>query len=383
MKMASNNTKKAKRRYDIDWLRVLAMLSIFLFHVARFFNDDDWHVKNPELSFGATVFVRIVVVWVMPLFFIISGMGTYYALGFRTKGRYIQERFKRLIIPFLLGIFIVLIPVQVWIERVSHGDFQGSFLEFYPYYFKGYYAFGGNFAWMGLHLWFLEFLFIFSLISLPLFMFLRRNRMQNLIHKVAENTKKTGFIFLLAIPIILMELLVNQDPEGIGMRAFGGWSLATYLVFFILGYIIASDIGFKEGMEKTRWPALIFVLLIIIPHAFGLYKNFNPGYITWYSLYALGSWVWLVAIFGFASMNLSFNNRYLKYGNKAVLPFYILHQTVIVYIGFLIANWNIGVLIKYIILGTTSFATIMILYEYIIRRIETVRFLFGMRPKNG
>ncbi len=381
--MASNNTKKAKRRYDIDWLRVLAMLSIFLFHVARFFNDDDWHVKNPELSFGATVFVRIVVVWVMPLFFIISGMGTYYALGFRTKGRYIQERFKRLIVPFLLGTFIVLIPVQVWIERVSHGDFQGSFFEFYPYYFKGYYAFGGNFAWMGLHLWFLEFLFIFSLISLPLFMFLRRNRMQNLIHKVAEYTKKTGFIFLLAIPIILMELLVNQDPEGIGMRAFGGWSLATYLVFFILGYIIASDIGFKEGMEKTRWPALIFVLLIIIPHAFGLYKNFNPGYITWYSLYALGSWVWLVAIFGFASMNLSFNNRYLKYGNKAVLPFYILHQTVIVYIGFLIANWNIGVLIKYIILGTTSFATIMILYEYIIRRIETVRFLFGMRPKNG
>ena len=381
--MASNNTKKAKRRYDIDWLRILAMLSIFLFHVARFFNDDDWHVKNPELSFGATVFVRIVVVWVMPLFFIISGMGTYYALGFRTKGRYIQERFKRLIVPFLLGTFIVLIPVQVWIERVSHGDFQGSFFEFYPYYFKGYYAFGGNFAWMGLHLWFLEFLFIFSLISLPLFMFLRRNRMQNLIHKVAEYTKKTGFIFLLAIPIILMELLVNQDPEGIGMRAFGGWSLATYLVFFILGYIIASDIGFKEGMEKTRWPALIFVLLIIIPHAFGLYKNFNPGYITWYSLYALGSWVWLVAIFGFASMNLSFNNRYLKYGNKAVLPFYILQQTVIVYIGFLIANWNIGVLIKYIILGTTSFATIMILYEYIIRRIETVRFLFGMRPKNG
>lgn len=225
---------KPERRYDIDWLRVLAMLSIFLFHCARFFNYDDWHVKNNQLDLGMSVFVSFVVLWIMPLFFLLSGEGSYFALSFRTSGKYITERFKRLVVPFLFGTFVVLIPLQVYIERVSHLQFVGSFIEFYPHYFDGFYALGGNFAWMGLHLWFLEFLFIFSLISLPLFLYLRNEAIKRRISRVAVFFKNPGAIFLLAVPLVIMELLVNLQPEGIGMRAFAGWSLNLYLIFFYL-----------------------------------------------------------------------------------------------------------------------------------------------------
>jgi glucan biosynthesis protein C len=163
------------RRYDIDWLRVLAMLMIFLFHTARTFDNMDWHIKNKQLDFGMTIFVNIVAQWIMPLFFMLSAMSAYHALRHRKDKEYISERFKRLVIPFVFGVF-VLIPPQVYVERVNHSQFVGSFTEFLPHYFEGLYGFGGNFAWMGLHLWYLGALFIFTVLTLPFIRYIYRRK---------------------------------------------------------------------------------------------------------------------------------------------------------------------------------------------------------------
>ena len=191
---------KQARRNDDDWLTVLAMVTIFLFHCARFFNHEDWHVKNNQLSDGLTLFVSIVAQWIMPLFFVLSGTSSYYSLKSRNGGRYIGNRVQRLVIPFIFGIFVLLVPVQVWIERSSHAQFDGTFIEFYPHYFEGFYAFGGNFAWMGLHLWYLEILFVFTLLTFPLFIFLKRVRIQELISGAARFSRKTEQSSFLASP---------------------------------------------------------------------------------------------------------------------------------------------------------------------------------------
>ena len=106
-----------KRFYDIDWLRVLGMGMIFLFHNARFFNDDDWHVKNFELDFGMSVFVRILDHFIMPLFFVLSAIAIYYALRKRSNARFMGERVNRLLIPLGVGIFTHII-LQVYILAV-------------------------------------------------------------------------------------------------------------------------------------------------------------------------------------------------------------------------------------------------------------------------
>jgi len=66
------------RVYFVDWLRVLAMFSVFLFHNARFFDTGGWHVKNGTTDFTATVLVGFMSIWMMPLFFILAGAGTYW-----------------------------------------------------------------------------------------------------------------------------------------------------------------------------------------------------------------------------------------------------------------------------------------------------------------
>jgi len=160
-------------QHDVNTI-MRPLIIIFFFHCARFFNFEDWHVKNNQLDEGMTLFVAIVAQWIMPLFFILSGISSYYSLKSRTGSRYLGNRFQRLVIPLIFGTFVLLIPVQVWIERASHGQFDGNLIEFYPYYFEGFYGFGGNFAWMGLHLWYLEMLFVFTLLTFPLFIFLNK-----------------------------------------------------------------------------------------------------------------------------------------------------------------------------------------------------------------
>jgi hypothetical protein len=78
---------------------------------------------------------------------------------------------------------------------------------------------------------------------------------------------------------------------------------------------------------------------------------------------------------------LNFNHKVLAYGNEAVLPFYILHQTIILLVGRFVIRWEIGILPKYLIIAVVSFPLIMTLYELLVRRFNVVRFFFGMRPK--
>jgi len=82
---------------------------------------------------------------------------------------------------------------------------------------------------------------------------------------------------------------------------------------------------------------------------------------------------------GFGSRYLNFTNAFLDYANQAVLPFYILHQTVIVIIGFFIREWKWAILPKYLFLLLLSFTIIMLLYEYLVKRVAFLRLLFGMK----
>ena len=364
------------RRYDVDWLRTLATGGIFLFHTARFFNNEDWHIKNNMSSEGATIFVAILVEWIMPLFFMLSALSVSYALTRRGNGQYLSERFQRLIIPLLFGIFTI-IPPQVYIERITHGQFEGSFLQFLPHYFDGMYGFGGNFAWMGLHLWYLLMLFIFSLITLPLFRLLLKSAS---IPNLFAFFHKPGMIFLLSIPIMLVELFVNTRPNGIGIHDFGGWSPLSYLVIFILGYLISLDPRFQQTLARHAWAALVLAVVSIISGFLAVrYFHLSNRDELLAILRGFDTWAWLVAFMGLAARYLNFSNSFLKYASEASLPFYILHQSVIVIVAFFMVNLPLGVSMKYPLLAIIAFAIIMALYEGLVKRIKIFRCLFGMK----
>ncbi len=390
MTQSNPNSTTLPRRWDIDWLRVLATLAVFLFHCARFFDDEGWHIKNNQLDGGMTIFVNIVAQWLMPLFFILSGSSIYYALLGRRSGGFIRERMTRLLLPLIFGI-LVLIPPQVYIESVSGQSetvppFSGSFLEFYPHYFDGFYAFGGYFAWMGLHLWYLLVLFIFSLLTLPLFILLKTAAGQRLVSGLAAGLAKPGLFLLLPAPLIIFE--AGLDPEGLGLRAFGGWSLWIYLSWLIVGYGLAAESRFQQAIRQHFFAAIGLAVLTLALRLSLYYSDISApygsvNYTLLMSLRIFNSWFWLLAILGLGQRYFTFKNKFLSYTSEASLPFYILHQSVIVVIGFFMRDWALGVLPKYAILAVVSFMIIMALYELLIRRSNVLRFLFGLRARQS
>jgi len=371
------------RRYELDWLRVLAILAIFIYHCALIFAPDPFSIKNPTTHQFIDDVSDFAAIWGLPLIFIISGASAFYALGKVGAGKYLKGIAARLLVPLTFGTFTH-IAFQVYLERLHKGEFSGSFIDFYPHYFDGMYGFGGNFAWMGLHLWYLEALFLFSLLCLPLFVWLKNSGSgRRLLQGLGDFLAKPGGAYLLALPAtVLFNVL---DPDGWGTTVMGGWSIFIYLSFFLSGFVIISSERLQASIQRWRWISLAAGVFL-----FGVVDNLwdaflgdpsfgTPGFVFGTALFCLSAWGWLLAIFGFGFQHLNRNKPFLRYANEAVLPFYILHQTVLVTMGFFVVGWAIPDLGKFLIILSVSFLIVMVLYEFLVRRINVLRFLFGMK----
>jgi len=379
-----------ERRYDIDWLRVLAIALVFFFHNARFFDPYPWHVKNAEHSFGMLLFVGFLHAWIMPLFFLLSGVGSWYALKSRSAGRYLGERVLRLLVPvYTVGVF-VLLPPQLYWDKLTNGQFSGSFVEFYPLFFKHFFF---NLLppfvlpWPG-HLWFLIFLFAISLFSLPLMIFFQSEPGKRWISKMAQWCNRRGGIFLLLIPLFLVQACLRGFFHGDHTFA----DLVYYTFYFMMGYVLPADIRFTESLKRHAWICLPLALVGFGAEGglvLGLGYEALPGQgFSPFGLYLLFQFVmsvqtlcWIVSIVGMGAKYLNFRNKVLENCNEAVLPFYILHQTFILFVGWYVVQWNTAIAVKFLVISATSFILIAATYELLIRRFNGMRFVFGMRPK--
>ena len=173
---SESTARDSVRMYYLDWLRVLAILTVFVYHSTRFFNLEDWHVKNPTLYPWVEVWNTFAGTWMMPLIFLISGASLFYAVGKGGAGKFVKDKTLRLLVPLLVGVFTHA-SLQVYLERLTHGQFSGTYFQFLPQYFNGFYEGGnpasGNFALMGMHLLYLWWLFLFSLLLYPLMRWLK------------------------------------------------------------------------------------------------------------------------------------------------------------------------------------------------------------------
>jgi peptidoglycan/LPS O-acetylase OafA/YrhL len=372
-------TKAVTRRYDLDWLRVLAILTIFVYHTTRFFNSEWWLVKNPTSSLVMDVLETTLTNWIMALIFAISGASLFYALDKGGIGKFIKDKVLRLDVPLVTMGMVIFGSWQIYLGRLTHGEFSGSFVEFIPHYFQP-----GNFAWSGVHLWYLEMLFVFCLIFLPLFLWLKRGSGQRVMGRLGDLLTSPGAIYLLALPTILCLILTDSD-SFLGNTDWGGGSILTHATFFLSGFLIVSHQGLQKNIQRFRWLSLVLVV-ILMATLFGLLMAIGEPssgtllYVLGRTLWGLWSWCWVLAILGFGMKHLNFNKPILSYANEAVLPFYILHHPVLLSVGYFVVQWAVPATVKFAVIDAISFVIIMALYEFAVRRFNVMRVLFGMKP---
>jgi len=367
---------------------------VFLFHAVHPFDFGDWQIKNAEQSELITIILTILSLWGMPFFFLVAGAASWFALERRIARQYISERFKRLLIPFIIGT-ILFSPIQFYLEwknKVQNGVLSIIFQEHVANVFQPfnplslhYPGFTPRWFGFGFHLWFLAFLFFFALITLPLFRWLKSEAGKRLVTRMANLSEKRGGILFLVLPLVIVQLILRPF-----FPLEHDWGDFVFLMaFFMLGYLLYADQRFARALRRDWW-ILLSLGTIIMLGLLGMYifdlpvmtwgqDNSYPQYYLIVSLTTLIAFCYTLTMLFVGMRFLNSTNKLLQYAQEAALPFFVLHQPMIIILAFFVVQWNASIAVKLPVVVLGSFALSIGLYETVIRRIRPLRALFGMK----
>lgn len=349
--MIANN-----RRYDIDWLRVIAIWLLLIYHIAIGFQP--WglligFIQNEQSMPNLWIPMTMLNVWRIPLLFFVSGMGVFFALRKRSWKQLLLERTKRILVPFVFGI-IAIAPIHAFL-----------IMKYYEQPIS-YVANAG-------HLWFLGNIFSYVLILLPLFYFLKKHENG----KLSQGIKKvfsSPLGLLLAIGIMVAEaFIVKPNPFELYALTLHGYILG--FLAFLLGFcFVYSGQQFWNNILKLRW-----IFLVI---AFGLYayRYFESNLVAPGYLLSIESCLWIFSAFGFAYKYLNKPSKALSYMSQAVYPVYIIHMAFLYGASYLIFPLDLPVMIQFVLVVIITIAGCFGTYEFVIKRVNILRPLFGLKP---
>jgi hypothetical protein len=242
------------------------------------------------------------------------------------------------------------------------------------------------FGEIGYHLWFLGFLFCFSLLGLPLFLCLKGKSGQAVFSRLAGMCAWRGGILLFILPLLLVRL---------GLKPFfpreQDWGDFFYLMsMFVLGYILYAHEGFTRAIRRD-WAILVVLVLVstvawaylaLTAESLDLWASPRTlrDFLLW-TVITINSWCWTTLMLYIGMRHLDFSNKWLRYGQEAVLPFFLLHQPVIVAIAFYVVQWDAGIPAKLVTVVLASFLVTVGIYELLIRRVARLRAFFGMKAR--
>ncbi|AYN68108.1 acyltransferase [Euzebyella marina] len=346
------------RRYDIDWLRIIAIALLLIYHIAIIFQP--WamfvgFVRSERPLEGLWTPMTMLNVWRIPILFFVSGMGLYFAMRKRNWKQLIGERTRRILIPFVFG-FVAISPLHMYL-------FQA--INEVP---LGYYPHAG-------HLWFLGNIFCYVLLFLPVFYALK-NRGEGRFKKVwGRLLAHPGGPLLVSVFFMLEAALVKPQIFSLYAETWHGFFLGALAFFF--GYLFMyGGPTFWQTVKKWKWGYLLLAL--------GLYAlryiEFNreaPGY-----LMALESNCWIYAIFGLVHHYLNRPSRVLVYLTQAAYPVYIIHMFVMFFGAWWLLPLAMHPMAQFVCLTVFTFIVCYLLYELLIRRVGVLRPLFGLPWKS-
>ena len=346
---------KTERRYDIDWLRVIAIGLLLIYHIAIIFQP--WamfigFIRSDEVMEGLWKPMTMLNVWRIPLLFYVSGMGLYFAMRKRNWKQLLLERTKRILLPFLFGI-VAITPLHMFIfQKYYHLP-----LSYFPH--------------MG-HLWFLGNIFVYVILLLPFFFYLKKKENGKVRKVLSSLMNHPGGPLLMSLFFVIEAITIKPQLFAMYAKTWHGFFIGLLAFFF--GFIFMySGKTFWQTVLKWRW---LYVGLAAILYAvrYFVFATEAPGY-----LMAIESNCWIFAVFGFGFKYLNRPGKTLSYLSKAAYPVYIIHMFVLYAGAMIILPLEMPVFFKFITITVFTGIVCFLIYEFIISRIGFLNPLFGLK----
>ena len=375
------------RHYGMDWLRIGAFALLILYHIGMFFVPWGWHVKTPQPMDWVQIPMMATNSWRLPLLFLVSGYASaalFAKLG--TPGAFLRSRAARLLIPLVVGM-IVVIPVQPWIELVTQHGYAGSFFHFWT---RDYFRFGtvdGIVLPTWQHLWFVVYLFVYTLLAVLLLLLIPDAARARIADAAARLLGGWG---MLVVPLAAWMAILFAFPGSPETHALfdDGPNHLHYLVPFFIGWLLRVRPVLFMAVARC-WP--VAAVLAVAAYGYVAWAIWAApgegpppvGVVTWFMAVRLvQGWAAIVALVGIADRWWNRDHPKRAMLAEAVFPFYIIHQTVIVLVGYGLLVAGVGPLASFHILLITTALGCWLFYA-IGRSIGWLRPLIGLQPKTG
>ncbi|MGB0723654.1 MAG: acyltransferase family protein [Gammaproteobacteria bacterium] len=376
------------RRAEIDWLRVLAFGALVPLHAAIPFVPGGLPlIQNDRTS----AVLNIAVLWLhefrLPLLFLVAGMGMAFSLRRRSGGGFLAERVRRLLIPLLVGILVV-VPPMVYLEYRFTGAIRPGFIDFYRGLFNtGIYP-RGNLSWH--HYWFVAYLFLFAVAALPVVQFLRHPRRRRWMTTARVVILWGPMIYAPIVPLAAAEILLRARFPGVPDLLHDWANIVLWFQVMMLGLAFAAWPALFARAERLRLPSLILAIdlsqvlywVYVAPMEHPLRLDSMPAwqYLMLCMLRAANIWCWLLAITGYASRHFRRDSALLRYLNRAVFPLFCLHLPVAVAASYWVVGTAWPLWPKYLFVLATSLLIPLAVYHWLLRTVPPLGLLFGLAP---
>lgn len=361
-----------ERLYYVDWLRVSVILSLVPYHAALTYSGlGDVYIKTPLKDLRILPFLIITSPldnFFMTLLFFVSGIAAYYIFKHKSGKEFIREREKKILIPFALGT-ILLCPLQAYFKGLNEG-FTGGYFRFLSEFFSSKIVDYLGYA----HLWFLLYLFVFSLICLPLFTKWQKDK--NRLLNITSFICKKNNIFIPIGFIILAETLLRPFYPGKQILVMDWANDIIYLSVFIFGFAFASDTKIQERLSDFINISKVLVIVCIVTFIYidiqwTVYSS-NAAYLSlmWAFIKGIYECSAIILLIGLGRKYFNKKSQTLSYLSKASFSLYIIHFLPVSAFTYFTtrAGFNVNVYLKYLLVIVSSYIFMFAVYEFIIKR---------------
>ncbi len=377
--MTANLTHQ--RRYDLDWLRVIAFGLLIFYHIGMYYVPWGWHVKSPYAGPFAEPAMMLLNPWRLSLLFLISGVAIRFAADKAPPLPFAGKRFIRLFIPLVFGMLVIVVP-QPYFELLRHGEIEPGFWAFYQSYLSGADYSVTVPTWN--HLWYVVYLIVYTLLAVALMPLLRRLSAW-LDSEGFERLMGGGRIMvLLVLPFILFRFTTAMWFETTHDLVNDWNQHANYFTIFLYGILFAKSGAFWRSLANQWRLCLLtaFGLGLVLSPVWANWEAWTDGQQAFTSIAraarVLYAWAAILSLLGFAQEYLNRPSALLTYLTKAIFPYYILHQTLIVVFGVWLSGLALGVVGEFTALVVLTAVGCFTLYEYVIRPVPLLKPLFGV-----
>lgn len=347
------------RRYDIDWLRVIAIAILIIYHGVVIFQP--WalevaFIQSNESNEWLWIPMALINIWRIPLLFFVSGMGVCFAMRRRNWRALYFDRLKRIFLPLVFGSFVI-VPMH--------------FLVFQLYYPNMYLEYWPN---MG-HLWFLGNIMAYIILCLPVFHFFQKSPENAFIGFLQGVLKSSLGLVVIAIPFIIEAVVIAPEYFSMYAGTLHGFFIGLLAFFFGYCFVSTGEDFFKLVHKHKLW--LFFAALLLYFNRLFLFDLQNVP--VW--LISIESMLWLYAVFGYAYCYLDQPSALLRYLSPAVYPIYIVHMFFQYLSASYILKLDIPTALQLIVIIVVTLLLSWLSYELIIKRVKYLRPLFGLNYK--